>query len=100
MDRIRVEIGHDFVPLVTADAPNLITAIGTLRATLEAGEEQMTLPAVRVCDSHELEPLGFRVLILGSQVASGTARDAATATGAMVAALKGAALEHREELVI
>ncbi len=98
MDKIRVNVGCDFVPLVKADAPNLITAIATLRSTLEG--ERMTLPAVRVCDSLELDPLDYRILIHGTEVASGSAEDAKTATTTMVDALRGVAFEHREELAV
>jgi flagellar biosynthesis component FlhA len=97
MDSIRVEIGSDFIALVKQEAPNMITEIGVLRATLEA-ESDLLLPAVRVRDSVDLQPLQFQIYIHESEVAQGTATDVASAVATALVALKASALQHRGEL--
>ena len=97
MDRIRVEVGSDFVPLIQMEAPNLITEIASLRGSLES-DEGFALPAVRLRDSAALSPLEYRILMHEEEVGSGVAEAVQSATSTMVGALKDAALQHREEL--
>ena len=97
MDRIRMEIGSDFVPLVNKEPPNLISEIGSLRTALEA-DASMLLPAVRVIDSVDLGPLEYRILIHESETARGAAQSDAEALATALAALEATVLEHRKEL--
>ena len=97
MDSILVEIGSGFIALVKQEAPNMITEIAVLRSTLES-ESDLLLPAVRVRDSVDLEPLQFQIFIHESQVAEGSATDVASAVDTALSVLKASVLQHRSEL--
>lgn len=73
-DRVSLEIGAGLIPLVSARrGPGLLDRIGGLRRDL-AKQNGLWVPAVRVRDNIGLDPLAYRVLLGGREVARGEVR--------------------------
>ncbi len=74
LDLLTVELGYQLVPVADASAGGtLLERVSTLRVQL-AKEMGVVLPPVHVCDSLDLPPAGYRVLISGNEVAAAQLR--------------------------
>ena len=72
IDRVALEIGYRLIPLVQdKSGTGILDHVAQLRKRF-ASREGIVLPPVRIKDNIRLEPLAYRVLIGGQEVASGS----------------------------
>jgi flagellar biosynthesis protein FlhA len=74
LDVLSLELGYELVPAVDpSSGGNLLERISALRNQL-ARELGIVVPPVHVCDNLELAPGSYRILLLGTEIASGSCR--------------------------
>ena len=92
LDVLSLEVGYELVSVVDVGrGGTLLSRVASLRTQL-AKEIGVVIPPVHVCDNLELAPGAYRVMILGTEVASGICRSGrllAMATNGSVPALEG-----------
>jgi flagellar biosynthesis protein FlhA len=74
LDMLSVELGYELVSVVDPTrGGNLLDRVAALRQQI-ARELGVVVPPVHVCDNLDLPPCGYRVLLLGNELASGSCR--------------------------
>jgi flagellar biosynthesis protein FlhA len=75
IDMLSLELGYELVSVVDpARNGTLLERVATLRKEL-AKDLGVVIPPVHVCDNLELQPSGYRLMLLGTEVGSGSLKN-------------------------
>ncbi len=71
LDIVSLELGYELVGLVDGSGGTLLERVSGLRREI-AKELGIVVPPVHVCDNLEIAPAGYRILLSGNEIGSGT----------------------------